>query len=89
MEKIYVKNQFAIAVKNGKNDVNGNSKIEISIYAKYGQKQEFDCINGLINSKKLIKYRYSKSKNCFSCYFYRFTEETIEDIFNAIKDVFK
>lgn len=89
MEKIYVKNQFAIAVKNGKNDVNGNSKIEISIYAKYGQNEEFNCINGLINSKKMIKYKYSKTKNCFNTYFYNFTEETIENIFNSIKDVFK
>lgn len=89
MDKIYIKNQFAVTVKNGKNDINGNSKIEISVYAKYGQKEEFENINILVNDRKLIKYKYNKSKNCFNSYFYNFTNETIENIFNNIKDIFK
>ena len=88
MDKIYIKNNFSITVKNGKNDKYGNSKIEISVYAKYGQKEEYENINYMLHEKKIIKYNYNKNKNCFSTYFYNFSYETIENIFTLIKNVF-
>lgn len=87
MEKIYIKNNFAVSVKREKNDINGNPRYAINIFAKLGSSKEYDNINLLCYTKKFNIGRYSKTLNIFTITAYNIPEK-IENIFSEIENIF-
>lgn len=87
MDKIYIKEKFAITVKREKNDINGNPRYQINIFAKLGNSKEYDNINLLCYTKKFNIGRYSKTKNIFNITSYNI-QEKIENIFSEIENIF-
>ena len=87
MDKIIIKNNFAVSVKKIKNDNNGNPRYEINIFAKLGNAKEYDNINYLCYTKKIHIGRYSKAKNIFTITAYNIPEK-IENIFSEIENIF-
>lgn len=88
MDKIYIKNNFAVTIKRAGFDINGCPKYEISIYAKYGNIEEYDNINYLCYNKGLKIGRYSKSKNIFTSILYNINKK-ISEIFSEIENIFE
>lgn len=87
MNKIYIKNNFAVTVKREKNDVNGNPRYQINIFTKLGNAKEYDNVNLLCYTKKINIGRYSKTKNIFLLTSYNINE-TIENIFTSVENIF-
>ena len=88
MDKIIIKNNFVVSVKKIKNDINGNPKYEINIFAKLENTKEYDNVNLLCYTKKINIGRYSKTKNIFTITSYDI-QEKIERIFTEIENIFK
>ena len=87
MDKIIIKNNFAVSVKKIKNDNNGNPRHEINIYAKYGNMEEYNNINYLCYTKKIHIGRYSKAKNIFTVISYNI-EDHINILFTSVENIF-
>lgn len=87
MNKVIIKNNFVVTVKREKNDVNGNPRYQINIFAKLGSSKEYDNINLLCYTKKIHIGRYSKAKNIFTITAYNIPEK-IENIFSEIENIF-
>ena len=87
MNKIYIKNNFAVTVKREKNDVNGNPRYQINIFTKLGNAKEYDNVNLLCYTKKINIGRYSITKNIFTITAYNIPEK-IENIFSEIENIF-
>lgn len=88
MDKIIIKNNFVVSVKRVKNDINGCPRYEISIYAKYGNAEEYNNINYLAYNKGLKIGRYSKAKNIFITISYDI-DKKISEIFSEIENIFE
>ena len=87
MNKVIIKNNFAVTVKREKNDVNGNPRYAINIFAKLRSSKEYDNINLLCYTKKFNIGRYSITKNIFTITAYNIPEK-IENIFSEIENIF-
>ena len=87
MNKVIIKNNFVVSVKRVKNDINGCPRYEISIYAKYGNNEEYNNINYLVYSKGLKIGKYSKVKDVFILISYD-SDKKIENIFSEKENIF-
>ena len=87
MDKIIIKNNFAVSVKKIKNDNNGNPRYEINIFTKLGNAKEFENINYLCYTKKINIGRYSKVKNIFTVISYNI-EDHIDILFISVENIF-
>lgn len=89
MDKIIIKNNFAVTVKRVKNDINGCPRYEINVYAKYGNvEEEYSNINYLAYNKGKKIGRYSKAKNIFTLISYNINKK-ISEIFAEIENIFE
>lgn len=87
MDKIIIKNNFAVTVKKIKNDINGNPRYEINIFAKLGNAKEYDNVNLLCYTKKIHIGRYSKVKNIFTVISYNIKDH-INILFTSVENIF-
>lgn len=88
MDKIYVKNNFAVSVKIVKPDINGCPRYEINIYARYGNMEEYNNINFFCYNKGKKIGRYSKAKDVFTLISYDINKKIFE-IFSEIENIFE
>jgi len=89
MDKIIIKNNFAVTVKRAGFDTNGNQKYIISIYAKYGNmEEEYNNINFFCYNKGKKIGKYSKAKDVFTTISYDINKK-VSEIFSEIENVFE
>lgn len=88
MDKIYIKNNFAVTIKRAGFDINGCPKYEISIYAKYGNIEEYNNINFFCYNKGKKIGKYSKAKDVFTLISYDINKK-VSEIFSEIENIFE
>lgn len=89
MDKIIIKNNFAVSAKKVKHDINGCPRYEINIYAKYGNmEEEYNNINFFCYNKGKKIGKYSKAKNVFTLISYDINKK-ISEILSEIENIFE
>ena len=87
MDKIIIKNNFAVSVKKIMIDNNGTPRYQINIFGKLVNAKEYDNVNLLCYTKKIHIGRYSKAKNIFTVISYNIADH-INILFTSVENIF-